>query len=615
VREVESVDVPVLLLCAEDSEVTLVQLVDALNRSGHPPELIAGVEHDTALLTSAADRTRGPGLFVLCQSEDLDRSQVLKLTGLFSARKGPQHQLLVVELDETQPLESLPTIEAALEAVGRGETVAPAPDDDAERVPTRDVVVMPGESNARAVSLAVDRGALELNTEARPQPVTPGDPQRDDEDAKAQEQAEALARALHEEMAAAEAALDRRRSARSGTGSIVDQLDFGDGVPGVPQEIAADPHASTRPLELDQPIELGLDGAPPAAAAPEPEPEPDPHPDREQDEESEPAREQEADDDAELGALSSSLANVRVADPLAASVGVPDTIQTELTPTDTRPRRREPLPPADTATPARRESRSGWLLGLVGAATLGGLALFVVKGGAEAEGAQATSQAAGVVSAPAPERSAPAKASPRPVPAKPPKKTAAPPQAPKPEVESPKPAPSVAPTPAVDTSAPPPAAAPKPEVAKPEAPTPEPLAAPAPAEPPTPPEPAAVASAVPPPPSDSEALRVDQAIRDGKVRALDSLLVARAGTKSVEWSQAKSACRRKRVAGLPGWRLPSRKELSRLRRARMLESGTFWSRDRGEHDDDAYAVDSGNGASNLYLKVEPAAQVQCVRKR
>ena len=120
---------------------------------------------------------------------------------------------------------------------------------------------------------------------------------------------------------------------------------------------------------------------------------------------------------------------------------------------------------------------------------------------------------------------------------------------------------------------------------------------------------------VPPPPVDSEALKVDDAIRSGKVRAIDSLLIAKAGTDTVDWSQAKSACRRKRVAGLPGWRLPSRRQLARLRRSRIIESGTYWSREKGPHDDDAYAVNAKSGAENLYLQEEPAARVQCVRKR
>ena len=108
---------------------------------------------------------------------------------------------------------------------------------------------------------------------------------------------------------------------------------------------------------------------------------------------------------------------------------------------------------------------------------------------------------------------------------------------------------------------------------------------------------------------------LDDAILSGKIRALDALLVARPGSEATDWASAKATCRRKKTAGLPGWQLPSRSELSRLRRARMLEDGTFWSRERGPHDDDAYATVASSGVVNVYLQVEPAAKVQCVRKR
>ena len=142
-------DVPLLLLCAEDSEVGLVQLVDALNHNGRSPELIAGVETDASLLAAAADRVRGAALFVLCQSGDLDRSQVLRLEGLFSARKGPLHQLLIVELDASKPLEALSGIEAAMESIGRAGLNGgnPAGGGGEDRVPKREIILMRGDSH------------------------------------------------------------------------------------------------------------------------------------------------------------------------------------------------------------------------------------------------------------------------------------------------------------------------------------------------------------------------------------------------------------------------------------------------------------------------------------
>lgn len=573
-------DVPLLLLCAEDSEVTLVQLVDALNRAGRSPEVVAGVEHDTSLLSSATDRMRGAALFVLCQSEELDRSQVLRLTGLFSARKGPQHQLLVVELDDAQPLQSLPLIEATMESVART-----APVDHAEgdaRVPRRDVVVMSGESSTRnsipnfddphgddprvlelreAEALARDREARareeaaqrQREEEARRARAEAERKAREDAERKTREDAETFARTFHEEIVAAEAVLERRKPGRrvpSPDPRVEDDLP-------TPERLLEEPGVVEQPLELDRPALDTKAHDVDAESTPEP------------------IDELSRDSADQIGTLSNSLAGVRVAEPLA-GLSLPDSLPTELTPTDTR-RHREPadeLPPPPSKLD-RAESRRGWLLATLGAVALGGVALFAVR-----EPEQPAI------------RDAPANASTGPVNAK--TKSApdvgggASPTEPKPE-----PAPGER-----DTAEP--EALEEPAVAKSQTP---------PAEPPLAP------TRVPPPPVDSEALKVDDAIRSGKVRAIDSLLIATAGADTVDWTQAKSACRRKRVAGLPGWRLPSRHQLARLRRSRIIDSGTYWSREKGPHDDDAYAFDAKSGAENLYLQEEPAARVQCVRKR
>lgn len=629
VREDEPVDVPLLLLCAEDNEVGLVHLVDALNRSGRAPEVISGVEEDATLLSSATDRSQGAALFVLCQSRELDRSHVLRLSGLFSARKGPFHQLLVVELDDQQPLECLPLIEAAMESVARVADSSVAESElRSSRVPKREVIVMPGESSSRSSIPSFDdasadddaheeaeakareeaeakareeaeakareeaeakareeaeaKARAEAEAKAREEAEARAREEaeakaREEAEAKAREEAEALARAFHEEMLAAEAVLDRRRR--------------GDGVP---EAVPVDPGAQTRPLEADTD-----------------EPEPVPPPDDE-------ARDDDSDDS--LGPLSSSLSSVRAADPLA-SVPIPDAIQTELTPTDTRPRRREPTEQDTRPAGQARESRGGWLLAVAGAAALGGLALFVLRSGAapQTEGRRsppAVVSAASGTSAPKavekpatpPKQAPPAAKDPKPDPKPEPAEVATPePKADTTAGEKGEPAEDGGDTPSSGTEEPPVADPPVVATPKPSADPPQPVTA-------EPPKPVAT-SAVPPPPSDSEALRVDQAIRRGKVRALDSLLVARPGVEDVDWGAAKAECRRKRIAGLPGWRLPSTKELLRLRRSRMLDNGTYWTRHAGGHGDDATAVNVRTGATAVYLSEEPAARVQCVRKR
>ncbi len=663
VREDAQADVPLLLMCAEDNEVSLVHLVDALNRSGRAPEVIAGVEHDATLLSSATDRTGGAALFVLCQSDELDRSQVLQLSGLFSARRGPLHELLVVDVDGSASLDALPLIEAAMESVSRASPAsAEASAARASRVPKRDVVVMPGDSagpdvipkldaessgerqlrlhpetprasaaleledaeeqaaqepeeqaareaeeqaapeaEAQAAREAEERAALEAEERAALEAEEQAEAQaaRDAAERKVRENAEALARAFHEEMVAAEAVLERR-SSRRGAPAHADAPSsaLGDGVP-----VRLEPELDeTRQLGLEQPLSIEAPelSVPLETAAQEP---------------SGPATESEPGPDSrdELGPLSTSLSGVRVAAPLASSP-IPETIQTELTPTDTRRRRREPEQ-TDTHSPAptheARESRGGWLLAIAGAAALGGLALFVVRGGSgEDAGQRAASVAAvrsgGTRASASQERRPVAEASTRPTP------LAAPQTKPEPEEKA---DPAVEPEPQekADPAVEPEAQEKADPAVEPEA---QEKADPAVESQSEPEDPSlGPLSTVPPAPTDSEALRVDLAIRKGRIRALDSLLIARPGTEAMDWAQAKAVCRRNPVGGLPGWRLPSRRQLKRLMRARRIGSGTYWSRDRGPHDDDAFALDAESGESHVYLAVEPAGLVQCVRKR
>lgn len=182
----ERFHIPLLLCCAEDNEVGLVKVVDALHREGMAPEVVPGVELDPAVLGEAVDRTDGPALFVLCQTDELEKAAIRRLTGLFSARRGPGQQLVTVSLNAAHPLAVLPTIRKAMKEVARlqYEPGDVEPDDSARLTHMRDVV------GPTPVSATVKRPAV--------------DP-------------EALARELHEGMLEAEALLDRR--SRSSTPS------------------------------------------------------------------------------------------------------------------------------------------------------------------------------------------------------------------------------------------------------------------------------------------------------------------------------------------------------------------------------------------------------------
>ena len=120
-------------------------------------------------------------------------------------------------------------------------------------------------------------------------------------------------------------------------------------------------------------------------------------------------------------------------------------------------------------------------------------------------------------------------------------------------------------------------------------------------------------STVPPPPKGSAA--VEAAIASGKVRVVDSLLMTPGKPDTMTWNAASSHCRGRKTAGLKGWQLPSRAQLKKLRRARLLTGATYWSRTRAEGGDEAYAYDAKSAKVHVYLTVEPIGRPVCVKKR
>ena len=176
--------IPVVLCCADESEVLLVNVVESLREEGMAPEVLPGIDADPGLLGHAVDRNDGPGVYVLCESEALDRATIRRLDGLFSARKGPRHRLVVVRLNRQRPLTMLPTIREAVEVLRRAPPHRPDAPTGGRNL--RDVV---GSTRVDAVRRPRERAAEST-------PITPDE----------------LARQLTAAMEAAEAALDRRRA-------------------------------------------------------------------------------------------------------------------------------------------------------------------------------------------------------------------------------------------------------------------------------------------------------------------------------------------------------------------------------------------------------------------
>lgn len=74
-----------------------------------------------------------------------------------------------------------------------------------------------------------------------------------------------------------------------------------------------------------------------------------------------------------------------------------------------------------------------------------------------------------------------------------------------------------------------------------------------------------------------ESRRIAAALDDGKIHALDALLMRTAARAPEPFSDARRRCEHLDVAGLRGWRIPTLDELRALRRARLLPEGEFWS--------------------------------------
>lgn len=108
---------------------------------------------------------------------------------------------------------------------------------------------------------------------------------------------------------------------------------------------------------------------------------------------------------------------------------------------------------------------------------------------------------------------------------------------------------------------------------------------------------------------------ISEAIASGEMRALDLLLVV-APERERPWRKAVDHCRLKRVNGVKGWRLPTLPELKKLRGARMLKQGRYWSSTRGAGESGAvYVLDRSTRKVELVDKEAEDVTVLCVRSR
>lgn len=160
--------VRVVLFCAEDDEPALVMTMQLLHLRGVNAELIPGIDQQPRKIGEVLDNTRGDGVFVLCESGQLDRSARLRLEGLFGARKGPGHVLVNAEVGVDSDDDVCARVRAAIpNAIAAGSAARGEDTPFPRRGKNRDVVNM---------------GAVETSTPQGGVPKTSRSVRRDDED-------------------------------------------------------------------------------------------------------------------------------------------------------------------------------------------------------------------------------------------------------------------------------------------------------------------------------------------------------------------------------------------------------------------------------------------------
>jgi hypothetical protein len=643
-----------VLCCAEDGEVRLVDLIDTLHADGHSPEVLAGIDADPDVLTTAVDRLHGPALFVLCQTPELDRAAVRRLSGLFSARRGPEHHILTVDLSAGRTPTAVRDIERALDDVGvvrvgaddsegerfRRDVVGPTAVD---ALGTRSFIPEPTvdpEELARELAAGLDAAAAMLQRRPAPRalprrrtpvprrpargvypgggplPAMPGLVDDDEIAASTEPLQHALERATVDPAAGVAAHRARTLAAQaaaraaSGVPTLVEDdhpvIGGGVGDPSgshlgapVPRFASPAPHYDSPAPRYDSPAPRH-DSPAPYHDSPVPMP---------------------ASSSSTGRAAASSFAGTPEdapdSGPRARALDTDPALAVETSPSSTdmaRPRRL-PLP---TGAHARPGGRLLLLVAAAGMMALLGMAImqmaFDDPGLGPDSARRAPDPSTPAAQAPAGSRpGAPQTASKRP-----PEPPPAPAPEPAPVVEPD--APAVVPdTPAgtggvahdepsgaEDAGVPPDS-----PVGDPDA---KPVAEPPVAEPPVAEPPTHGTTPPPPPKATGVAAKLGSAIAEDKVKVVDGDLFVLTGLPrdTTTWDTADARCRARKIDGVAGWRLPSKGQVRALKRAGVIGNGSWWTRATvGE--DEVVAFDAGSGRMDQWLKIEPNARTVCVR--
>lgn len=103
-----------VLLCAEDDDLELVQIVHLARQAGLELEVVAGVEVDDGPLTFS-QRVTARGLFVILRSDNLSQERARELKSTFERNKNEQQHLLALRLDPAHPSKAVDAIRRRLD--------------------------------------------------------------------------------------------------------------------------------------------------------------------------------------------------------------------------------------------------------------------------------------------------------------------------------------------------------------------------------------------------------------------------------------------------------------------------------------------------------------------
>ena len=107
--------IAITLVCAAEDELAVELVLDRLRAANFETELVAGVDRQPRRLGEALDRCGEWGVIVACVSKHLDGPALRKIEGVFSARRGPNHAIVRVDIGQSKQ-EITSSIQRAVEA-------------------------------------------------------------------------------------------------------------------------------------------------------------------------------------------------------------------------------------------------------------------------------------------------------------------------------------------------------------------------------------------------------------------------------------------------------------------------------------------------------------------